>query len=107
LSNPSLPRREYRQARQSWSGEESESSDVDILIVGNVREEMILKTIGAMEEKAGREINYIFWSDGEFKKRARSKHHLLTEIARKPVIMLIGEESEFRRAAKKQGHKEN
>jgi predicted nucleotidyltransferase/predicted transcriptional regulator len=83
------------------SGEETESSDVDVLIVGNVAEEKILKAVSAIEERTGREINYIVWSEGEFRKRVRSKHHLLTGMARKPVIMLIGEESEFRRAAKK------
>ncbi len=83
------------------SGEEAESSDVDVLIVGEVGEERILKAVSAVEEKTGREINYIVWSGGEFRKRVRNKHHLLAEIARKPVIMLIGEENEFRRAAKK------
>jgi predicted nucleotidyltransferase len=83
------------------SGQETESSDVDVLIVGNVGEERILKAVSAIEEKTGREINYIVWSEGEFRKRVRSKHHILTETARKPVIMLIGEENEFRRAAKK------
>jgi predicted nucleotidyltransferase len=83
------------------SGQETESSDVDVLIVGNVGEERILKAVSAIEEKTGREINYIVWSEGDFRKRVRSKHHILTETARKPVIMLIGEENEFRRAAKK------
>jgi predicted nucleotidyltransferase len=83
------------------SGQETESSDVDVLIVGNVGEERILKAVSAIEEKTGREINYIVWSEGEFRKRVRSNHHILTETARKPVIMLIGEENEFRRAAKK------
>jgi hypothetical protein len=71
------------------------------LIVGNVGEERVLKAVSAIEQKTGREINYIVWSDEEFRKRAKAGHHLLTEMARKPVIMLVGEESEFRRAAKK------
>jgi predicted nucleotidyltransferase len=83
------------------SGEESEASDVDILIVGDVEEERVLKAVGGIEQNTGREINYIVWSDREFVKRARSGHHLLTEMARKPVIMLVGEESEFRRAVRK------
>ena len=83
------------------SGEETESSDVDILVVGDVEEESILNALNAIEQKTGREINYIVWNDGEFRKRVKSGHHLLTEMARKPVIMLVGEESEFRRATKK------
>jgi len=77
------------------SGEESASSDVDILIVGNVEEENVLKATSQIEEEAGREINYILWKEYEFKKRVQGRHHLLGDIARKPIIMLVGEESEF------------
>jgi len=83
------------------SGEESASSDIDLLIVGNSSEEKILNVVGQVEKEVGREINYILWSEEEFMKRIKSKHHLLREIASKPVIMLVGEEDEFRRTVKK------
>jgi predicted nucleotidyltransferase len=83
------------------SGEESASSDIDVLIVGSAKEEKILNAIGSTEKTVGREINYILWNEEEFMKRVRSRHHLLTEIASKPLMMLIGEEDEFRRTIKK------
>jgi predicted nucleotidyltransferase len=83
------------------SGEESVSSDIDLLIVGNSSEEKILNLVGRVEKDVGREINYILWSEEEFMKRIRSRHRLLREIASKPVIMLVGEEDEFRRTVKK------
>jgi predicted nucleotidyltransferase len=83
------------------SGEESASSDIDLLIVGNSSEEKILNVVGRVEKEVGREINYILWSEEEFMKRIRSRHRLLREIASKPVIMLVGEEDEFRRTVKK------
>lgn len=83
------------------SGEESASSDVDLLIVGDATEEKILSAISPIEKEVGREINYILWSEEEFMKRIKSRHHLLMEIATKPVIMLVGEEDEFRRTVKK------
>ncbi len=82
-------------------GTEVERSDVDLLIVGDVDEEKVLMAVEDAEGKVGREINYILWSEKEFKARVRSRHHLLSDIVRKPVIMLIGEEDEFRRAGKK------
>jgi predicted nucleotidyltransferase len=82
------------------SGEESESSDVDLLIVGDVTEEKILNVISQIEKEVGREINYILWSEKEFMKRVKSNHHLLRDIANKPIIMLVGEEHEFRRTVK-------
>jgi len=83
------------------SGEESESSDIDLLVIGDVDEEKVLNAISETEKEVGREINYILWSEKEFTKRVESKHHLLTDIVSKPLIMLIGEEDEFRRTAKK------
>ena len=86
------------------SGEESASSDVDLLIIGDVDEERVLSVVGRIEKEVEREINYILWSEGEFMERVKSGHHLLRDIARKPVIMLVGKEDQFRRVVKKQGH---
>jgi len=80
------------------SGEETESSDIDVLIVGDLSEEEVLKSVSEVEKAVKREINYIPWSEEEFSKKANSKHHLLGDIVRKPFIMLVGEEDEFRRA---------
>ncbi len=82
-------------------GEESESSDIDVLVVGSVSEEKVLRAISEIEEKTGREINYIVWAEETFRKKVRTRHHLLTDMVRNPIVMLVGEESEFRRAVEK------
>lgn len=83
------------------SGEESPQSDIDVLVVGNAREEDVLTALSRIEEKAGREFNYILWNEDAFRKRIRARHHLLMEVLRNQVIMIVGEENEFRRALKK------
>ncbi|MGQ9469497.1 MAG: nucleotidyltransferase domain-containing protein [Nitrososphaerales archaeon] len=83
------------------SGEETESSDIDLLLVGKVNEEEVLKVVSKVEKEVGREINYILWSDEELSNRANSKHNLLADIIRKQFIMLVRDEDEFRRAVKK------
>jgi len=82
------------------SGEEAERSDIDLLLVGDISEEDILKAVSQVEKDVAREVNYILWSEKEFSKRVMSRHQLLVDIAGKPIIMLIGDEDEFRRAAK-------
>jgi predicted nucleotidyltransferase len=82
-------------------GEENEKSDIDLLVIGSLKEESILKIVRDSESKTGREINYILWNEKEFEKRAKEGHHLLKDIIIKPVIMLIGDFDEFRRAVKK------
>lgn len=88
-------------------GEESVSSDVDLLFVGKTSEEEILNAASLVEKEAGREVNYILWTEGEFMQRVKSKHHLLVDIAEKPVIMLVGDENEFRRTVKESNHRAN
>lgn len=81
-------------------GEELETSDVDLLIIGDIAEENLIAGIRKVEEEIGREINYILWSEGEFERRTKTKHHLLTEIADNPIIGLVGDVDEFRRTVK-------
>ena len=81
-------------------GEELETSDIDLLVVGDIAEENLIAGVRKVEEEIGREINYILWSEREFERRAKKKHHLLTEIADNPIIGLVGDVDEFRRTVK-------
>lgn len=81
-------------------GEELQTSDVDLLVIGDIGEENLIAGIRKVEEEIGREINYILWSEREFERRAKTKHHLLTEIADNPIIGLVGDVNEFRRTVK-------
>jgi len=81
-------------------GEELETSDIDLLVIGDIAEEKLIAGVRKVEEEIGREINYILWSEREFERRAKKKHHLLTEIADNPIIGLVGDVDEFRRTVK-------
>lgn len=81
-------------------GEELQTSDIDLLVIGDIAEENLMAGIRKVEEKIGREINYILWSEREFEIRAKAKHHLLTEIADNSIIGLVGDADEFRRIVK-------
>jgi predicted nucleotidyltransferase len=82
------------------AGNEIGESDIDLLVIGKINEENLLKVIKGLEDELKREINYILWNEGVFIKKAKEKHHLILEIIEKPLIMLIGDEDDFRRAAK-------
>ncbi len=81
-------------------GTETESSDVDLLIIGNTPQNMILQTISNIESSIGREINAIVWSEGEFYQKVKDKVILIEEIVKNPIMMLIGDENEFKRSNK-------
>ena len=81
-------------------GDETEKSDIDLLVIGRVDEEKLVSIIGRIEKRIGREVNYILWTADEFWKQAVKRHSLLLDIIDKPFIMLIGDMNEFRRSVK-------
>ncbi len=78
------------------SGSETPASDVDLLVVGDVGEEALMKAVEGVETGIGREINFILWGVNDFGERCRAGHHLLRDIVGKPLVMLVGDENEFR-----------
>jgi predicted nucleotidyltransferase len=47
-------------------GTESASSDIDMLIIGGITEDSILKSIQIIEKRIGRTINFVLWTEKEF-----------------------------------------
>lgn len=85
------------------NGEETSESDVDVLVIGDVKTLELARPFRELEDKIGREINYVVWNRSQLKKRAGSSGFLL-DIINKRVIMIIGNENEFRRDAGKGAH---
>ena len=78
-------------------GTESQSSDVDLLVIGDVKEDDVLRSISKTERRIGREINFILWTEREFLERVEKKIPLIKEISKTPTMMIVGDESEFKR----------
>ena len=81
-------------------GTEKEGSDIDLLVIGDVREEYLLKAIPKIERNTGREINFILWTEREFSEKIKKGIPLIKEILKTPVIMIVGDGDEFKRLAK-------
>lgn len=81
-------------------GTESQSSDIDLLVIGDVNENTLLKSISKTERTIGREINYLLWKEEEFMDRVEKKIPLINEISKTSIMMIIGDEDEFKRLIK-------
>lgn len=81
-------------------GTESGSSDIDMLIIGGIDEDSILKSIQTIEKRIGRTINFVLWTEKEFERKIRDNITLIREIIKSPVIMITGEENELKRTIK-------
>lgn len=78
-------------------GDERGTSDIDLLVVSEIKEDYLLRLTRTLEKKADREVNYILWNDSAFKERGGNA--LLRTILNEGFIMLIGDEDEFRKEA--------
>ncbi len=81
-------------------GVETTTSDVDLLIIGDVNEDDVLRSISKTERRIGREINFILWTEKEFFEKVEKKIPLIKEISKMPVIMIAGDEDELKRSIK-------
>ena len=78
-------------------GEETQSSDIDLFVVGEIKEDELIKVIQKIEKITQREINYVLWNEKTFLQRSKG-HHLLKTIKKEKIIMLIGDENEFKKS---------
>jgi len=80
------------------AGAESEASDIDLMVIGKTKLEQLVKQLRGPEETLGREINTTLFSLSEIKQRCKANDPFITDVLGGPIIMLIGEEVELRRA---------
>lgn len=81
-------------------GEETGSSDIDFMAIGNISQEQLLRAIHKIEEGLGREINPMSYSLEELKGKIKKKNYFILNVLREKKIMLIGEEDELSRLGK-------
>ena len=63
-------------------------SDIDLMIIGSIDEDILIPRISKTEELLGREINYHLISENEWKKR-KDKDSFIKSITSSPVIKII------------------
>lgn len=81
-------------------GTEVTSSDIDLLVIGDIDEDSVLGPVLKAQSRIGREINYAVWTERAFLEKAKQNAALVREISKTPVIMLIGDLGEFKRSIK-------
>lgn len=78
-------------------GEEKASSDVDLMVVGEVSFTDVVSALGQIEAKLGREVNPTVYGPREFREKLAAKNHFLSTIAKEKKLFVTGDEREFRR----------
>jgi predicted nucleotidyltransferase len=73
-------------------GELHASSDVDLLVVGDVSFGDVIAAIQGAEKRLGREVNPTVYSEQEFRAKALAKQHFVTAILTEPKMLVLGQE---------------
>lgn len=67
------------------------TSDIDVFIIGTIKENILISAIHDLEKQLTREINYVLFTQEEFIKRKRKKDPFITNVLKEPKIMLLGD----------------
>ena len=78
-------------------GEEKASSDVDLMVVGEISFSDVVSTLAKIETKLGWEVNPTVYGPREFREKLAAKNHFLSAVAKEKKLFVIGDEREFRR----------
>jgi uncharacterized protein len=77
------------------AGEESATSDVDLMILGDVGLRTVSSLLTGASEKIGREINPHLMSTEEYKRRRDSGDHFAVNVIGGPRLFIVGNIDEF------------
>ncbi|UCD38917.1 MAG: nucleotidyltransferase domain-containing protein, partial [Fidelibacterota bacterium] len=78
-------------------GDETGGSDIDLLIIGDLKLRDVVGTLSQLQQTLGREINPTVYPPDEYRTKLRKGQHFLTALQKEPKIFLIGDEDELRR----------
>ncbi len=76
------------------SNQQDAASDIDVLMIGAPREEVLAQTMRRLERQLGREINYTVLTPKEFESRRARKDAFLEDVWHNKRIPLIGTDEE-------------
>lgn len=79
-------------------GKHTSESDIDLLIIGKIKEDEIFKLLKPAEKLTEREINPVVWTLQELQKNKNKG--FVKNILKKNKIMVIGDKNEFQRIVK-------
>ena len=76
-------------------GTELASSDIDLMVIGEVDLDALDGAIDSIEEELGRTVNYALFSAGEWQERVAQGHSFVTDVLTHEKVFLIGDENDL------------
>ena len=80
-------------------GDSTALSDVDLMVIGPASFGQVVSALGPAQEALGRAVNPTVYPEEEFRAKLRGGHPFLTDVMRRPKLLVIGDEDDLRRLA--------
>jgi predicted nucleotidyltransferase len=77
------------------SGGEQRTSDVDMMVIGDVTFNEVVSSLSPAEETIHREVNPVVYPVAEFRQKTQRNHHFLRTVLEGEKIFLIGDDGEL------------
>lgn len=78
-------------------GELQNTSDIDLLMIGDVSYADAAGMLSHAQQVLGREVNPTIYSPEEFSRKIRSRQHFLTSVLQEPHVFVVGDRDELGR----------
>lgn len=75
------------------SGDADNQSDLDLMVIGNIELSKFAPIIAQLEQYLKRPINYLIYSEEEWKTKLESKNPFAINVIQAPRLLLIGDEN--------------
>lgn len=79
---------------------ENIDSDIDLMIVGDITSRRVSTLLSPAKNELRREINFVVYSEKEFKRRIVKKDHFISGVVKSPKIFLKGNINVLKRFTK-------
>jgi predicted nucleotidyltransferase len=76
-------------------GELHASSDVDLLVVGDVSFGEVITAIQGAEKRLRRDVNPTVFSEDEFQAKVLAQHHFVSSVLGQPKMFVLGEDNDL------------
>ncbi|MDO8668296.1 MAG: nucleotidyltransferase domain-containing protein [bacterium] len=81
---------------------ENTNSDIDLMLIGEVDQDILIDKVRVLENELNREINYHIYRKQEFIKNIKENNSFIINIISDPIISLKGNSNEFTKFITKQ-----
>lgn len=77
-------------------GSERATSDVDLMVIGDLGLRRVSELLSGIEGTIGREINPILMTKNEFIQKIKTRNHFIIRILEEPKIFIIGSDNDIK-----------